>query len=136
MKRDSFGIMLIYLYVDDLLTAGSTLDLVLLVKNKLFKRFEMADCDDAKICFGPGIALDRSKHRLKVCQPINAFEIFERFERQDCKPASIPMEGQINLEVLSNESFCSTNYCQAIGSLMYLVIFTRPNFAFSAGRLL
>lgn len=61
MKKGRDGVMLISLYEDDLLFAGSTMGDVLKVKRKLSDRFETQNCYEAQISLGPEISLDRSK---------------------------------------------------------------------------
>ncbi|KAG5871371.1 hypothetical protein JTB14_028904 [Gonioctena quinquepunctata] len=68
---------------------------------------------------------------------INQMKILERFNFSDCKPISTPMlKGREILET-EKESKKVSNfpYRQAVGALMYLMLGTRPDLAYSIGFL-
>ena len=62
-------------------------------------------------------------------------KILERFGMENCKPIATPMLSQIEPYELSDVSFDPTMYRRAVGSLMYLMVGTRPDIAFVVGRL-
>ena len=53
----------------------------------------------------------------------------------DCKPAKTPMAANLQLPTLIEAEIDITEYQRCIGSLMYLMICTRPNIAYSVGVL-
>lgn len=95
----------------------------------------MKDCGEARICLGIAITQDRKNRQLKIFQRSYAEKVLQRFSMFDCKPVSTPMECQIDNAMISEEAFPNTTYRQAIGSLMFLMICTRPDLAFSVCRL-
>lgn len=136
VKRVSVRVILLSFYVNDFHIAGSTLCLLLLVKNELSNRFEVVACGKSKLGSGLEIARDCTKRRLKVCQAIYAFKMLDKFEMQDCKQESTAMDGPIVLKAVSSESFCNAKHLQAHDSVIYLMIFTWPDIVFSVGQLL
>ena len=60
----SSGIVLVALYVDDLLIAGSSSTEVQSIKSKLSHRFKMKNMGEAKVILGIEISRDRSTRRL------------------------------------------------------------------------
>lgn len=108
---------------------------VLWLKGELCKRFEMKDCGAAKICLGLEISRCRTSRTLHVCQGRYAEKVLQRFGMSDSKPVVTPMDVQLEHNALEGERCDETLYRQAIGSLMYLMIGTRPDIAFVVGRL-
>jgi len=53
----------------------------------------------------------------------------------DCKPAKTPMAANQQLPTLTEAEVDITDYQRCIGSLMYLMICTRPDIAYSVGVL-
>ncbi|CDF39894.1 unnamed protein product [Chondrus crispus] len=94
IKRIGNTIMLIALYVDDLLLAGSDIDAIKWMKGELNKRFEMKDLGKAKVCIG---------HTTTIST--------------------------------ENDSETNVPYREAVGSLMYLMVGTRPDLAYAIGKL-
>lgn len=133
-KQNSIGVMPISQYPVGLLIFGLPTDWVLHVKQEPFKWFEIVGCGETKICFGLEIARDRNKLSLKICPSSYAVKVFGSFNMEDCKPVPTPMESQINTAALNYDAFCSTKYCQANGSLMYFLVCSRPDTAFSVDR--
>ena len=128
--------MALALYVDDLLIAGSSIDRVLQIKSELHKRFEMKDLGEAKVCLGLEIHRDRSARKLWLGQEKYARTVLARFGMETCKPVSTPMESSVQLEKADDTTPATTApYRQAIGSLMYLMVGTRPYMAFCVGKL-
>ena len=68
IKREGNSVMIIALYVDDLLLAGSDLDAILSIKGELNKRFEMKDMCEAKVCIGLEIHRNRGAGQLWLGQ--------------------------------------------------------------------
>lgn len=130
------GIVLIALYVDDLLIAGSSLTEVESIKKKLNHRFEMKNMGEAKVILGIEISRDRENRRLFINQSEYTQNVLERFGMTNSNPVATPMDRSYN-ESVAQESEPAHNvpYMQAIGSLMYLMITTRPDIAFAIGKL-
>ena len=79
--------MIIALYVDDLLLAGSDLDAILWMKGELNKRFEMKDLGEAKVCIGLEIQRNRGTGQLWLGQRKYAESLLERFHMSKCNPS-------------------------------------------------
>ena len=136
IKRVGNTILLIALYVDDLLLAGSDIDAITWMKEELHKRFEMKDLGEAKICIGLEIHRDRATKSLSLTQSKYASNVLERFRIAACNRAIPPME-QVRKVTISDSNDAETNapYRQAVGCLMYLMIVTRPDLAYAIGKL-
>lgn len=140
IRRQGNVIMIIALYVDDLLLAGSDLEAILWMKNELNKRFDMKDLGEAKTCIGLEIDRIRSKHVLTVTQSKYAQAVLKRFKMSACNPCVTPMEQSRHVtmqvaETGTDDNPCFEPYRQAIGCLMFLMVGTRPDIAFAIGKL-
>lgn len=136
IRHSSIGILLIALYVDDLLIAGSSPSEVKSVKDKLSHRFEMKDMGEAKVILGIEISRDRSTRRLFINQSEYTRNLLERFGMVNSNPVVTPMDkSYIEGLPVKNTPAIDVPYRQAIGSLMYLMITTRPDIAFAIGKL-
>eukprot|EP00171_Calliarthron_tuberculosum_P001876 IDg1876t1 len=135
VRKDKRGISIITLYVDDLLIASSNLNDLSSIKSKLASRFKMKDCGRASICLGLEIRNDPNGKKIFLSQKRYAEKILGRFGMLNSKPISTPMDQQVSLDNLKGELVDPTLYRQAIGSLMYLSVGTRPDITFAVSRL-
>ncbi len=133
--KDS-NILIIALYVDDLLIAGNSKSDIETIKKELSNKFEMKDLGNAKIMLGIEIRRDRKNRQLFVSQSEYTSQILDRFGMADSKHVSTPMNRTYQ-ELINQGSPPAENvpYRQAIGSLMYLMIGSRPDLAFVIGKL-
>ena len=121
IKREGNSVMIIALYVDDLLLAGSDLDAILWMKGELKKRFEMKDLGEAKVCIGLEIHRNRGAGQLWLGQRKYAESVLERFHMSKCNPSSTPMDHRgIPPSGNAVDPPTSAPYRQAIGCLMLL----------------
>jgi len=141
VKHEANGVMMIALYVDDLLLAAKSRSQILWMKNMLNERFEMKDLGEARVCLGLEITRDRNRRKLHLSQQAYIKTIVERFGMSHSKPFATPMEEpksmEERLEYVSDQDKDAINvpYREAIGSLMYLMIGTRPDIAYSVCKL-
>ena len=94
----------------------------------------MCDLGEARVCLGLEITRDRSKRTIHVSQEHYANKVLERFSMHNSKPVVTPMDGQLGGRHDDNLA-CDVPYRQVIGSLMCLMVGTRPDIAFAVGRL-
>ncbi len=124
---------IIALYVDDLLIACSNDDSLQQVKKELANRFNMKDLGPAKFILGLEITRDRRNKTTYLSQEKYITDILNRFNMKDAKPMDTP---QAVGEVLSkddpttkSEDMKAVPYRNAVGSIMYAMIGTRPDIA-------
>ena len=130
IKRVGSTILLIALYVDDLLPAGSDIDAITWMKGEINKRFEMKDLGEAKVCIGLEIHRDRATKSLSMTKSKYASNVLERFRMAACNPAITPMEQVRKVTISdSNDAEINAPYRQAVGCLMYLMVGIRPDLA-------
>src|SRR5208337_1179921 len=133
------GTSYILVYMDDLLILtpkGSTF--LSEIKEALSKEFEMKDLGEAKSFLGMEITRDCSKRTITLSQKGYTENVLERFGYTKASPCRTPMVSH-RLEKLTKtgdpEEYNPREevYRSIIGSLMYLMIATRPDLANSVG---
>lgn len=127
-------IAIIALYVDDLLISSNNIGILNEIKQDLSREFEMKDMGQAKMCLGFRIFWNRSERKLTMSQEKHALSVLSRFGVSDANGARTPMEVSIDVDE-SSELATNVPYREAIGSLMYLMVGTRPEIAFAVSRM-
>jgi len=134
LLMDEGEIIIVLVYVDDLLLAASSLAAIYKIKDALHKRFEMKDLGEAKFILGLEIRRDKAFGTLKLSQSEYAGKVLEMSGMDECNPIGTPLEVGLQL-VKADESDDALPYVEAVGSVMKLMVGTRPDFAFAFGKL-
>ena len=137
MKVNGSKYIFMVLYIDDILLASSDVNLLNDTKRILSANFNMKDLGEASFVLGIEIYRDRSRNLLGLSQRAYINHVLKRFNMQTCKAGDVPV---VKGDKLNNEQ-CPKNdlekdamktipYDNAIGSLMYAQVCTRPDIAF------
>ena len=122
--------ILVLVYVDDLLLAGSRKDVDSLMK-QLMGKFSIRDLGDATYFLGMEIARDRKNRKLVLSQKKYTKDILRRFDMINCKPRTVPMTAGTKItregEPLDTALY---PYAEAVGALMYLAVCSRPDISY------
>lgn len=125
--------LLIALYVDDGLIASThQQDSEMFIK-ELKEKFKITVGEVS--CF---LGLEIECHRdnsITVSQKGYARKILKRFGFDECKPVATPMLKDSRLQNPEDDKISDFPYRQAVGALMYLMLGTRPDLAYSVGFL-
>ena len=132
--------IILLMYVDDMLIVESSIEEIKNLKRKLSKQFEMKDLGGAKKILGMRITRDRAKGILKLSQAEHVRKVLSRFNMDKAKPISTPLGSHFKLckdwspkTYLEFEHMSKVPYASAIGSLMYVMVYTRSNIAHVVG---
>jgi len=121
-------IFLISVFVDDLLAVCRITEYIQSFKEELKKRFEITDLGPASTYLS--FEIDRTKTCTFVSQRKYIKTILKKFNMENCKPVNTPMALGQNLEE-PDQVPIDVPYRQAIGSLLYLALSTRPDITFA-----
>ena len=131
--------MILIVYVDDLLPMGPRLDRITSIKKILAKQFQMRDLGAATTFLGMRIERDWKNRILRIDQKAYTEGIVLRFDMMNAKPLQTPLLEGIHLKKAPDDYTAKdkfrTNYQAMIGSLIYLMISSRPDIAWSVTRL-
>ncbi|GJR43573.1 putative RNA-directed DNA polymerase [Tanacetum coccineum] len=138
-KRASVSIIVfLILYVDDILLMGNNIPMLQDVKSWLGKCFSMKDLGEATYILGIKIYRDRSRRLISLSQNAYIDKILQRFKMDTSKRVTIPIQPNVDLRKSLGPStpaevkrMKGVPYALAIGSIMYAVMCTRPDIAFS-----
>ena len=89
-KYEDNTCVVIYIYVDDMLIFGTSLEVVCETKKFLGSKFDMKDLGEAEVILG--IKITRTPNGLKLSQEHYVEKILRKFEHFDCKPMSTPYD--------------------------------------------
>ncbi|KAJ3013542.1 hypothetical protein NUW54_g1564 [Trametes sanguinea] len=133
---------MIPVFVDDITIASKSLDSIQRVKEELRAHFKLRDLGPTSWLLGVKIERDRAKRSLSISQRQYALDILERYGFANCDPVSTPMDPGLRLSADMCPSTPSAvremqdvPYGQAVGSLFYLAVATRPDIARTVGNL-
>ncbi|KMQ83327.1 integrase core domain protein [Lasius niger] len=132
-ERDGKKLILV-VYVDDgLIGATDSQDLEVFLK-ELKSEFKIIS---KKAEYFLGLEIKQEENNVKISQQAYARRILERFNFLNCKPISTLMlkSSEISRTGKDDAKEHKFPYRQAVGSLMYLMLGTRPDLAYSVGFL-
>lgn len=138
--------MMILVYVDDILVAGRDEEEIHSFKNDLSEKFEMTDMGEVQNFLNLQVIKEISGDAINygLTQSHYIPKILEEYNMQDCKFMDTPMAAGTNLlkrtspRVEPGDPATPTDkarYQRLIGSLMYLMLGTRPDIAFALSYL-
>jgi hypothetical protein len=140
-KKLNNGIFIILvLYVDDMILASKSITEINRLKAQMARTFDMKDLGAARQILGMEIFKDRRNGKLWLSQQKYVEKILLRFGMNDVKPVSVPLASHFKL----SSSLCPSTkeekeymsripYANAVGSLMYVMVSTRPDISHAVG---
>lgn len=135
-------LIVIVVHVDDLTVVAATVALIVEVKAKLREAFDISDEGEIHWILGFSVERDRANRRLSLSQTAYIESIVRRFGLEDAKPISTPMDPHIALSTSQSPSTPSdigamrdVPYREAVGSLMYASLGTRPDITYAVSIL-
>ncbi|KAL2642974.1 hypothetical protein R1flu_010561 [Riccia fluitans] len=143
VSNEVFSLVILVLYVDDMLIATKDKSIVKKVKAQLNAEFSMKDLDPAKCILGMEIHKDEKGGKLWLTQKKYAKKVLKKFNMLDAKLVGTPLANHFKHQL--STAFCLVDatekglmskvpYESAVGSLMYLMVCTRPDIAYALGK--
>jgi predicted RNA binding protein YcfA (HicA-like mRNA interferase family) len=137
-KKEDGEVTIIVVHVDDCITTGTSAKHIAEFKANINKIYSMTDLGPAHWILGIKVTCDLENHTLSLSQHSYINSILMRYNFDDLEPVLTPMDTNITL----SKSQCPTAlvniahmrnvpYCEAVGSLMYAAMGTRPNIVFA-----
>lgn len=123
--------LILVLYVDDGLVAGTNSQDIQTFLMELRSEFKIVT---KEANYFLGLEIEQNENYIKINQTSYAKKILERFNFTGCKPVSTPILKNPEVEEVGKEGKISQfPYRQAVGAIMYLMLGTRPDIAYSIG---
>ncbi|KAL5850870.1 hypothetical protein ACOSQ4_008883 [Xanthoceras sorbifolium] len=140
-KLQDGSFIYLLLYVDDMLIASSNQEEIEKLKAQLSQEFEMKDLGEAKKILGMEISRDRKLGQLCLTQKQYLRKVLQRFGINDkSKPVNTPLAPHMKLSAdlspkndAEREYMSKVPYANAVGSLMYAMVCTRPDISQAVG---
>ena len=108
------------------------------MKAKLSEKYRIADLGPVQQFLGIQIERNRQKRTLQMHQRPYIESILKRFQMDNCNGVSTPIEANLQLIAAYDHNATPTeklDYQRAIGSIMYAMLGTRPDLAFTVSTL-
>jgi hypothetical protein len=129
-------------WTDDILGASSTEEGELIAKEELAKSYELKDLGTAKFILGMKIEKNEESGDIRLSQRAYSERVLERFKMDEAKPRSTPLPAGLSLSIEDSprtkeelEDMKKIPYRQALGSLMWLQVATRPDLSYTVNLL-
>ena len=130
------------IHIDDCMITGSSEELINEYKSKLNECYSLTDLGPIHWLLRIKVTRNREAHTISLSQTSYIDTILARFSLSDAKPVTTPITPGAKLSKADAPSddteatrMKKTPYREAIGSLMYAAIATRPDIAFAVSAL-
>ncbi|RVX03365.1 Retrovirus-related Pol polyprotein from transposon TNT 1-94 [Vitis vinifera] len=132
--------IILLLYVDDMMIAGGDIGKINKLKKELSKSFEMKNLGFTSQILGIKISRDRTNEKLWLSQESYIEKVLDKFNMGNTKPMSSSLGSHLKLSSKQSpssekekEEMRKVSYASAMGSLMYVMVCTRPDIAHAVG---
>ena len=141
IRSTNSSIVIIAVYVDDLIIAGSSLSLVESVKAEFHRKYKMKDLGKLQYVLGVRVDQNPAQKTIQLSQQTYILDMLTKFNMTDCRVVDTPMESKIKL----SKSMAPTTpqgrkdmeqypYREAVGSLLWIANGTRPDIAYAVSQ--
>ena len=127
----------IFVWVDDLLFSAK--DQLQPLVDKPLTTFEGRNMKEVSYVLGMEVIRDRSKRTVTITHRNMITELLSRFHMSDCKRSPTPLVPKEKILSLSEDPSMERGtvsehkrFMQAVGSIQYIAVVTRPDLAFAA----
>ena len=133
--KNENGTVIVLIWVDDIIISSDPTSLLESVKNDLHSRFKMKDLGKLSWFLGIRFTFEANAITMDQCRYVK--KILRRFKMNDCKPRVTPSELSTNKKgnVEDEELVDKKLYQEIVGSLIYIMICTRPDLSFTVTKL-
>ena len=139
-RVEGAAVIVIVAHVDDLTIVTSSSALMGEVKSKLSKSLKITDLGEIHWILGISVHRDRPHRTLALGQEAYVEAILQRFGFGQIRPLSMPMDPNVTLTTAQSPQtpeeaaeMEKIPYREAVGSLMYAALGTRPDIAYAVG---
>jgi hypothetical protein len=140
VEKDS--LMALAVHVDDCSAVASSIELENEIKGELKKVFEISDLGEINWILGIAVKRDRAARTIALSQKSYITTIISRYGFENVKPVAMPMDPSMNLSTSQSpktaQEFAEMKnkpYREAVGSLMYASLGTRPDITYAVSIL-
>ena len=139
--RDNIRVI-VPVFVDDITLASQSADALDKFVAELAIYFKLRDLGPTSLLLGVEITRDRAKRSIHLSQKQYILNKLNEFDMADCKPVGTPMLPGLKLSsdqcpdtAEKKTEMKNIPYINAVRSLLYLALLTRPDIAFATGVL-
>ena len=127
---ESNNCIVIIIFVDDLILAANSLDVLNNVKSMLSKRFLMKDM--GILSWFLGIQFVFNDRYIELNQSNYVEKVVRKFKLDNCNPKSIPCDTSLNRDKNVDSKLLEDPklYREIVGSLIYIMTGTRPDISY------
>ena len=134
--------MVVAVATDNMIIASERISDIKQFKSKICSHWDISDLGEICWYLGFEIKQDRTAQTISINQHAYIEDVLERFNLTNTKPVLIPMEP--NLQLLSQEGALTPKeaewihavpYAEAIGSILWPAIISRPDISYAVGAL-
>jgi transposase InsO family protein len=134
IKCDHTSFIIITIYVDDMLIFGTSPQLINQFINDMNSKFKLKRLGPVNYIIGIKVERDRVKKTISLSQRQYIINMANRFNISESSNVNTPMDPSFHSK-LHDGDHVDVPYSEAIGSLIYAMLGTRPDIAFSVGYL-
>ncbi|KAH9802373.1 Integrase catalytic domain-containing protein [Citrus sinensis] len=139
-KIQEKSVAFLILYVDDILLIGNDIGVLTTIKSWLAKQFDMKDLGEASYILSIKLLRVRKNKALALSQAVYIDKILAKFSMKNFKTGLLPFRHGITFSKDQSpktfekiERMRRVPYAEAVGSLMYAMLCTRPYICFAVG---
>ncbi|KAK8933991.1 hypothetical protein KSP39_PZI015423 [Platanthera zijinensis] len=133
IRHRSNKVAIICLYVDDMLILGSDQSVVDDVKSELMKEFSIKDLGAAEPILGMQVSF--GKNGISLSQSHYIKSMLDTWGYSERRAVETPYDYNNRLKPNNGAAIRQSDYAKLISSLMYAMVCTRPDIAFTVGML-
>jgi len=135
IRQDNSPPSFIALYVDDITMVAECLEMIERDKEALKQMYQMSDLGKLAWILGMHVTRECKDGTITLSQAKYVGEILEHFSHSNSRPTATPSLANEHLKKIPSAEVDTKTYQSAVGALMYPMLGTRPDLAYTVAAL-